>query len=79
MITIVMIGVAIGLTFVSSSWMAWTVLMLVMIVLMGPRHPPTLDEDEPLDRNRLLLAAVALVMLIVCFTPAPIEPFIGAP
>jgi membrane-associated protease RseP (regulator of RpoE activity) len=77
-ITIVMIGVAIGLTFVSSSWIAWTVLLVVMVALMGPRHPPTLDEDEPLDRNRLILAVVALVVLIVCFTPAPIGPFIGA-
>jgi membrane-associated protease RseP (regulator of RpoE activity) len=78
-ITIVMIGVAIGLTFVSTSWIAWTVLLLIMILMMGPKHPPTLDEDEPLDRGRLILAAVALVVLIVCFTPAPIGPFIGAP
>lgn len=78
-ITIIMIGVAIGLTFVSSSWIAWTVLLVIMIVMMGPRHPPTLDEDEPLDRGRLVLAAVALVVLIVCFTPAPIGPFLGAP
>lgn len=78
-ITIIMIGVAIGLTFVSSSWIAWTVLLVIMIVMMGPRHPPTLDEDEPLDRGRLALAAVALVVLIVCFTPAPIGPFLGAP
>jgi membrane-associated protease RseP (regulator of RpoE activity) len=77
-ITIVMIGVAIGLTFVSSSWIAWTVLLLVMIATMGARHPPTLDEDEPLDRGRLILAGVALVILIVCFTPAPIGPFLGA-
>ena len=78
-ITIVMIGVAIGLTFVSSSWIAWTVMLVAMIALMGPRHPPTLDEDEPLDRRRLILAAVALAVLIVCFTPAPIGPFLGAP
>lgn len=78
-ITIVMIGVAIGLTFVSSSWIAWTVLLLVMTALMGPQHPPTLDEDEQLDGRRLVLAAVALAILIVCFTPAPIGPFIGAP
>ena len=77
-ITIVMIGVAIGLTFVSSSWIAWTVLLVIMIVMMGPRHPPTMDEDEPLDRDRLILAAVALVILVICFTPAPIGPFLGA-
>ena len=78
-ITIVMIGVAIGLTFVSSSWIAWTVLLVIMIWMMGPGHPPTLDEDEQLDRRRLVLAAVALAILIVCFTPAPIGPFLGAP
>ena len=69
-------GVAIGLTFVSSSWIAWTVMLVVMLVLVGPRHPPTLDDDTPLGSHALWLAVVALVMLIVCFTPAPIEPFV---
>ncbi|MDP2053655.1 MAG: site-2 protease family protein [Acidobacteriota bacterium] len=78
-ITIVMVGVAVGLTYVSSSWIAWTVLLVIMIALMGPRHPPTLNDDEPLDRGRLVLAGVALAILIVCFTPAPIGPFLGAP
>ena len=67
-----------GLTTILS-WIAWTVLLVIMIAMMGPRHPPTLNEDEPLDRGRLLLAAVALVVLIVCFTPAPIGPFLGTP
>ena len=75
-VTLVMVAVAIGLTFVSSSWIAWTVLLIVMLVTIGPRHPRTLDEEIPLDRGRLLLAAIAMVMLIVCFTPAPIEPFV---
>jgi hypothetical protein len=28
----------------------------------------------PLDRSRLLLALFALLMFILCFTPAPIRP-----
>jgi hypothetical protein len=28
----------------------------------------------PLDRGRLLLAGFALLMFILCFTPAPIRP-----
>jgi len=75
-ITLAMVVVALGLTFLSSSWIAWTVMLLLMLVLVGPRHPPTLDDDTPLDRTRLWLALFALVMLIVCFTPAPIEPFV---
>jgi membrane-associated protease RseP (regulator of RpoE activity) len=77
MITVAMIGVAIGLTFVSSSWIAWTIMLVIMIVTMGPGHPPTLDDDLQLDNQRLLLAAIAMVILVVCFTPAPIGPFVA--
>jgi membrane-associated protease RseP (regulator of RpoE activity) len=74
-LTLVMILVAIALTaFVSTSWLVWTVLMVVMLTIFGRHHPRTFDEDVPLDRRRLLLALFALLMLIVCFTPAPIEP-----
>ena len=75
-VTLAMIVAAIGLTFLSSSWIVWTVLLVVMLFAMGPHHPPTLDEETPLDPRRRLLALVALVMLIVCFTPVPIEPFV---
>lgn len=75
-ITIIMVGVAVALSFFSSSWIAWTVLLLVMIFTLGPRHPPTLYDDEPLDQGRVLLAAVAMIILVLCFTPAPIGPFL---
>ncbi|OFW16795.1 MAG: hypothetical protein A3F70_12305 [Acidobacteria bacterium RIFCSPLOWO2_12_FULL_67_14] len=64
----------IGLTFVSTSWLVWTVLTVVMLLAFGPRHPRTFDEEIPLDRGRLWLAGFALIMFILCFTPAPIEP-----
>ena len=57
-----MIVVAIGLTFVSTSWLAWTVLLIIMLVTIGPRHPPTLDDESPIGRGRLILAWVALGM-----------------
>jgi membrane-associated protease RseP (regulator of RpoE activity) len=76
LITIGMVALAIGLTVFSTSWLVWTILMVVMLVFMGPHHPPTLDDHSPVDRRRVLLALVGVVMLIVCFTPAPIEPFV---
>lgn len=76
LITLAMVCVAVGLTFVSSSWIVWTILLLIMLVAIGPHHPPTLNDDVRLDQGRLLLAFAALIMLIVCFTPAPIEPFV---
>jgi membrane-associated protease RseP (regulator of RpoE activity) len=64
---------AVGLTFVSRSWVVWTTLMVVMLFLYGPHHPRTYDEDVPLDHQRLILALLAAVILIVCFTPSPIS------
>ena len=72
-ITFVMIAAAIGLTVFSLSWMVWTGLMLVMIWVVGPHHPPTMNDDEPLGPGRLIVAGLALVILIICFTPAPIS------
>ena len=63
----------VGLSFVSRSWVVWTVLTLIMLITFGPRHPRTVDEEVPLNPGRIWLAAFALVMFIVCFTPAPIE------
>ena len=75
LVTLATVASLVGLTFVSSSWVVWTVLTVVMLIAFGPRHPRTIDEDIPLDRTRLRLAVVALIMFILCFTPAPIEVF----
>jgi membrane-associated protease RseP (regulator of RpoE activity) len=73
-VTLAMVCCAIALTFVSSSWVVWTILMIGMLAVFGPKHPPTVDEDVPLDRTRTILAVFALVMFALCFTPAPISP-----
>ncbi len=72
-VTFAMMGVAVVLTYFSSSWLVWTGLMIVMLVTFGPRHPPVFDQDVPLDRTRMYLAVLALIMFVLCFTPAPIE------
>ena len=71
-VTLVMVGCLIGLTFVSTSWIVWTVLTIGMLVVFGPRHPRTFDEEIPLDRARLWLALFAVLMFVLCFTPTPI-------
>jgi membrane-associated protease RseP (regulator of RpoE activity) len=73
-LTLAMVLCAVVLSYFSTSWIVWTVLMVVMLTVFGSRHPPTLDEDVPLDRTRLILAIVALAMFVLCFTPAPISP-----
>ena len=73
-VTMVMVPCLIGLSFVSMSWIVWTALTIGMLLLFGPRHPRVIDEEIPLDTSRLWLAAFALLMFILCFTPSPIQP-----
>lgn len=71
-VTFVMLGVAVSLAFFATSWVVWTGMLVLMLFVFGPRHPRVFDEDMPLDRNRLMLAAFAVIMFALCFTPAPI-------
>ena len=72
-VTLGTVGLLVGLTFISMSWAVWTTLTVVMLLVFGPRHPRTPDEDMPLDRTRLVLAGFAALMFVLCFTPAPVE------
>ena len=72
-ISLVTVAFAVVMTYFSVSWLLMTVLMLVMLLMFGPRHPPVLNNYEPLDPGRRVIAFCALVMLILCFTPFPID------
>jgi membrane-associated protease RseP (regulator of RpoE activity) len=72
-ISIATVAGAVAMTFVSISWLVMTVMMVVMLLILGPRHPRVIDEHEPLGAGRNALAISALIILIVCFTPVPIE------
>ena len=73
-VTFAMIVVAVSLCYFSTSWVVWTVLIVVMLAMFGPRHPRVFDEHVPLGRRRLLLALFAVVMFVLCFTASPIRP-----
>jgi membrane-associated protease RseP (regulator of RpoE activity) len=73
-VTLATFGVALVLAYFYTSWIVWTALLAFMLVVFGPRHPRVFDEHVPLDRTRLFVAAAALVMFAICFTPAPLAP-----
>jgi membrane-associated protease RseP (regulator of RpoE activity) len=73
-VTLAMMACALVLTWFSASWLVWTGMIVVMLFVFGRHHPRTIDEDVPLDAGRTLLALFALLMFVLCFTPAPVEP-----
>lgn len=53
---------------VYKGWLLWAVALL----MIGERHPPLLDEGEPLSRGRKILALVALAIFLLSFMPIPL-------
>jgi membrane-associated protease RseP (regulator of RpoE activity) len=64
-----------GLYIVIAQQFAW-VLMLLLVVFFGVRHPPTSDDSAPLGWLRIIIGLISLIIPIMCLTPNPIS-FIG--
>ena len=47
-------------------------LLVVLLYYLGVRHPPTANDDLPLDRKRTALGWALLFFVVVGFTPRPI-------
>ena len=62
---------AAGYMIFTGDW-AFTVL-LVLLVLMGPLHPPTTDDTVPLGAVRHVLGWLTLAFLVIGLTPTPIR------
>ena len=74
-LSLVTVSVAIVLTMYSMSWLLITAIMVLMLFIMGPHHPRVIDEARPLDNSRRVVALLLVVVFILSFTPALIEPF----
>jgi len=55
-----------------SGWFIWILLILLMI---GPFHPPALDDVTTLDPRRRLLGFVVILLFILTFVPVPVQVF----
>jgi membrane-associated protease RseP (regulator of RpoE activity) len=50
----------------------WTwILMIFLLMLMGPDHPPTADDTAPLGLGRTILGWLILPFVALGFTPVP--------
>ncbi|MCC9607466.1 site-2 protease family protein [Blastopirellula sp. JC732] len=51
----------------------WTwILMLILVLLIGPAHPPTSDDTVPIGPLRWTIGFLSLVIPILCFPPQAI-------
>ncbi len=53
------------------AWPGWIVWCLVTLIL-GLRHPPVVDEGQPLDPARRRVAVLLLLLFALSFAPVPI-------
>jgi len=51
-------------------------LLLILIILFGFRHPPPLDDQTPLDSKRKLMGGIAFLAFFLSFTPTPFPQFV---
>jgi membrane-associated protease RseP (regulator of RpoE activity) len=72
-LSLITVGAGLVMTLFTKSWMVFTFMMMVMLIVFGPRHPTVIYEDEPLPTSRYWIAAFALLMLILCISPVPME------
>lgn len=49
----------------------WWTLMLVLLIVMGPRHPPTAEDNVSLGTWRYILGWLTLGVIAIAFTPKP--------
>ena len=52
---------------IGPTWILWAAVLRVL----GMRHPPTIDDDAPIGRARMVVGAVALVVFVLSFLPNP--------
>jgi membrane-associated protease RseP (regulator of RpoE activity) len=56
------------------TWPGWYIWAFMLLFVIRLRHPPIWDPDPgPLDRKRLLVAILSLVIFILTFMPNPIS------
>jgi membrane-associated protease RseP (regulator of RpoE activity) len=65
---LVLLGAVVAVIFTSTY--EWS-LMLMLLLWIGPKHPPTADDSAPLGTGRTILGWLTLMFIFIGFTPQP--------
>lgn len=61
---------------VSVGYTGWFLWLALLLILIGPFHPPALDDVTRLGPNRRLLGYFIILLFIVTFVPVPLRPLV---
>lgn len=64
-------GILILLVVLGLFYTGWFMFAIIILFLIGTQHQPPLNEIDRLDRKRILIALLALIIFIVSFAPIP--------
>ncbi|MBW2039423.1 MAG: site-2 protease family protein [Deltaproteobacteria bacterium] len=64
-----------GITLICLIYNLGWLLLVVILLFIGYRHPPTLDDHTPLDRRRKITGVFTFLILFTTFTPVPFPSF----
>ena len=73
LISLIAIAVMAFITiFYNPGWL----LLLILFIIFGFRHPSPLDDQTPLDGKRKFLGGIAFLAFFLTFTPAPFPEYV---
>jgi membrane-associated protease RseP (regulator of RpoE activity) len=52
------------------------ILLLILIILFGFRHPPPMDDQTPLDWKRKFIGGIIFLAFFLSFTPVPFPEYV---
>ncbi len=55
------------------AWQGWLLWCVLLLFVIGRKHPPTMDDYRPLDTTRKVIGWIALALFVLTFTPNPFQ------
>ncbi len=62
-----------GFVFICAIWYQGWLLLILLLIWFGFRHPPPIDDYTKLDKKRRLIGYIIFIIFLISFTPVPFK------